>query len=172
MKYSPDLWAEGRRLYEIAGLDINAVAEILKVHPRTVYTHIRQEQWSRQLQVGGTLPLRGVGKGDRKRLTARLFAAFEKQVADLEERITALDGRESDDRDARTLATLAQTLDRLVVLDANLKAEEAAAEDAEEEPDADEFRRDLARRLERLEAARDRDAAGGADGGGDGTPVA
>lgn len=165
MQLPPELWVEGRRLYEDLGLSVAVIAERLGVTTRPVYTHAKLEQWVRPLDYTGALSLNHVGPLQRKRMIARLYGAFERQVRDLEARLTALDGREADDRDARTLATLAQTLDRLVALDASITAQPADGSDdpeRDEEPDIDEFRRDLARRLETIRDARHRDPAAGA----------
>ncbi|AXS39953.1 hypothetical protein [Breoghania sp. L-A4] len=166
MEYPSELWAEARRLFEVEGQDVAVIAEMLDVHPTTVYGRARQEQWSRPLNYRGKRPLTGVGTARRRRMTARLFAAFERQVRDMEARLAGLDGREADDRDARTLATLAQTLDRLVGLDASINAPDDG-EAPDDEPDIDAFRRDLARRLEAIRSASHRGPAGEPEPGGD-----
>ena len=164
MKYPLEVWEEARRLYENEGQDVMTIARRLEVSRDAVYLHAKTEQWVRPLDYLGRLSLSGVGPQQRKRMIARLYGAFERQVRDLEARLTALDGREADDRDARTLATLAQTLDRLVALDASITAKPAGEADdpeGDEEPDIDEFRRDLARRLETIRDRRHRGAAAG-----------
>lgn len=190
MALSVEEWAEGRRLFE-AGVPTAMIAEQLGVVPATVHTRARNGDWKRPLDWEALGRGMATGGGRRKRMVARLYSAFEKQVLDLEARMADLDGREADDRDARTLATLAQTLDRLVTLDtgakpgtrasqsdsSQMKITEKAGGDktgpdktgGEEEPDIDEFRRDLARRLEALGAGRHREASGQPEPAPDGT---
>ncbi len=165
-KVSVEQWRAARKLYEDQGQDVAEIADKLKIDPRTVYSRAKMEQWLRPLDFHGSLPLRGVNSAQRRRMTARLFAAFERQVRDMEARLAALDGREADDRDARTLATLAQTLDRLVGLDASLKAPDDGGS-TDDEPDIDEFRRDLARRLETIRPQNHRKSAGKPEPRGD-----
>ncbi|MDQ0506567.1 hypothetical protein [Xanthobacter agilis] len=95
----------------------------------------------------------------RTRLLARLWRAAERQVADIEARVENAAPREGGgapprlaadaEKDARALALIARTVRELV----------AAEDDAADKPrkdaddtvrDLDEFRRELARRLERL----------------------
>ncbi len=88
-------------------------------------------------------------RGDRESLIARLWGAAERQVRDIETRL-AMTGQPSSDRerDARTLAVLVRTLRELSQFDA---AREPPCEDDDLGPrDIDEFRRDLARRMDAL----------------------
>ncbi|PTW57667.1 hypothetical protein C8N35_110146 [Breoghania corrubedonensis] len=111
----------------------------------------------------------------RAKLVGRLYRAFERQVGELEERLGArlkarADGEGEpvdtafDDRDARLLSTLAQTLSRLVTLDAAWSGGDASgravAADQEGDGNLDEFRRSLAQRLEALIESPDRGVAG------------
>jgi hypothetical protein len=76
------------------------------------------------------------------RMIARLYRAFERQVADIETRL-AVPGARSDEKDARALGTLARTLETLIALD-----RDAGAQRDEPEPkDSDHLRAELARRI-------------------------
>jgi hypothetical protein len=76
------------------------------------------------------------------RMIARLYRAFERQVADIETRL-ALPGARTDEKDARALGTLARTLETLIALD-----RDAGAQRDEPEPkDSDQLRAELARRI-------------------------
>jgi hypothetical protein len=75
-------------------------------------------------------------------MIARLYRAFERQVADIETRL-AVPGARSDEKDARALGTLARTLETLIALD-----RDAGAQRDEPEPkDSDQLRAELARRI-------------------------
>lgn len=107
------------------------------------------------------------GESPRVRLLKRLWRAAERQVADIEARAKRFDPAEGEappraaadaEKDARALALLARTLRELVAAeeDATVKPEKDADDTVR---DLDEFRRELARRLERLredEAAPDK----------------
>ncbi|MFG1478623.1 hypothetical protein V5F53_08120 [Xanthobacter sp. V4C-4] len=91
----------------------------------------------------------------RARLLARLWRAAERQVEEIETRTRRVAGAEGTSRapadsekDARALALIARTLRELVA------AEDDAAKPAKDADDTvrdlDEFRRELARRLERM----------------------
>lgn len=83
---------------------------------------------------------------DRARLVTRLFVVVDRQIGEIEARL----GRPgdlagpADEKDARTLAALARTLELLIGL------EKQAAPAETTEVDIDAFREDLARRIEGL----------------------
>jgi len=90
----------------------------------------------------------------RRRLVGRLFAAFERQVGQVEARASA-DGRGPSEAEVKVLGALARTLEVLIELDRSARAEAAADEAAVEgrtEIDADALREEIARRLDRLGA--------------------
>ncbi|WP_454915796.1 hypothetical protein [Xanthobacter sediminis] len=111
-----------------------------------------------------TYPLRP-DEPPRTRLIARLWRAAERQVADIEarmQRAAAEDGASpraaaDAEKDARALALIARTLRELAAAEDD--AATKPAKDADDTVrDLDEFRRELARRLERL---REDDAGAG-----------
>lgn len=185
-RYSDDDLAEARALYEDdAEISQVEICKRLGMTPGTLSYHARTNGWVRP--EGARTHARTGGGDKRARLVARLYRAFERQVGELEARLgerlkeTAEGGaaagepRPFDDRDARLLSTLAQTLHRLVTLDAAWGARGAGAREAgargadmrpdgttDGEPELDEFRRSLAQRLEALIEGGDRSPAGGA----------
>ena len=105
--------------------------------------------------------------GNRVALVGRLWRTAEAQVRDIEERL-ARHGQEPDDRarDARTLAVLVKTMRELLALD-NIRDGAAPPAGSEHDDDAgprdlDEFRRELARRMDAIVAARTEDVPGDA----------
>ena len=110
-------------------------------------------------------------RSDRASLVRQMWRTAEAQVRDIEERLLR-DAQPADERerDARVLAVLAKTLRELAALDqANSDAAARAAlsqsDDADDDPvprDIDEFRRELARRIQAFVASR-----GGAGVAGD-----
>jgi hypothetical protein len=95
-----------------------------------------------------------------KGLGARLYLAIDRKVQEIEMRMrqTENEGRGAADaeRDARTLSALARVYAKLVELDGAAKSAEKRETESKPSParrseDADELRRDLARRLERLD---------------------
>lgn len=113
---------------------------------------------------GATARERRRFSGDRVALVRRIWRTAEAQVRDIEDRLAAA-GQEPPERerDARMLAVLVKTLRELVAIDAALpagkagKVGKAAAEADDDDPvprDIDEFRRELARRIDALVASR------------------
>jgi hypothetical protein len=84
-----------------------------------------------------------------------LWESAERQVADLHARVLA-DEQESDqrERDGRVMSVLVKTLRDLVALDDATRDGHDDADDESDARDIDEFRRQLARRIDALVAAR------------------
>ncbi len=116
---------------------------------------------------GGAKPApmarRRVVMGQRKRalraarisLVARLWRTAERQVRDIETRLaSAAPDPAERERDARVLAVLVKTLRELHAFDgANLRGKvEAESDNDDSVRDLDEFRRELARKIDRLAA--------------------
>ncbi|WP_237355942.1 hypothetical protein [Xanthobacter sp. YC-JY1] len=104
------------------------------------------------------------GKPDRRGLLKRLWRAAERQINEIEDRLArAADPgaapRPEPEKDARALAVLARTLRELTALEAEAKKRRKAKDQDGTVRDLDTFRRELARRLDRLRE------------GGDGTGV-
>lgn len=96
----------------------------------------------------------GPDAAERQQFVARLWRTAMLQVEDIERRLRA-DAQQpaESERDARTLAVLVKTLRELVAFDAavaNDAAKDAMTADDDTDPvprDADELRRELARRI-------------------------
>lgn len=155
-KISEAAWAEVRARYETT---IDPVRDIAKAHG---ITHV--VLWRRAKKLGWTrpdeVPPVPEGAADDK-LLGRLFRAFERQIADLEQRFLTAPGS-IEEKDARTLSVLAKTFETL----AKMRDERGGAvEDAD--VDLDDLRARLAERLAGLGPPRlGAGGADGADGGG------
>lgn len=102
--------------------------------------------------------------GDRVSVVKRLWRTAERQVRDIEDRILR-NQQEPDERerDARTMAMLVKTLRELSTLDVSKggNATDKDTTDDEGPRDIDEFRRELARRMDAFVASR---SGGGVSG--------
>ncbi|MFG1229399.1 terminase gpP N-terminus-related DNA-binding protein [Xanthobacter wiegelii] len=96
------------------------------------------------------------GKPDRRGLLKRLWRAAERQIDEIEGRLArAVDPgdeapRPEPEKDARALAVLARTLRELTALEAETRKRRKAKDQDGTVRDLDTFRRELARRLDRL----------------------
>ncbi len=162
-------WDALRVRYETTRDTVGVIAAEHGVAYDTLWRRARKAGWTRP----GEAPRAPLVDDDGK-LLGRLFRAFERQIADLEQRF--LSGESAvEERDARTLAVLAKTFETLAKL-RDAHAGGGAGEDgsgASEEGghvDLDELRQRLARRLDALLEAEG--VAGIAAAGDDGETVA
>lgn len=102
--------------------------------------------------------------GGRVSLVNRLWRTAERQVRDVESRMCVDQEPEQRDRDARLLAVLVKTVRELRTLDT---AEQEVSENEREPDNLDDFRRDLARKIDGIIAQRG--TAAPRDDGGKGT---
>ena len=99
-----------------------------------------------------------INPGDRRSLIERMMRSAERQVAEIELRVGW--PRHDREKDARMLAVLARAIRELTAVDAlnsDLEREAGKARAANDDPvpeNMDEFRNELARRLEAVIAAR------------------
>jgi hypothetical protein len=96
--------------------------------------------------------------GSRAALVARMWRAAERQVEEIEQRLTAT-GLQVAEREsnARTLAIVVKTMRELAAFDEKAARGKEAKQDDDDDPvpaDIDEFRRELARRMDALVASR------------------
>lgn len=167
-----EAWAEARQLYESGALDADGVVKRFCVAKSTVLRHIQAEGWVRSGDVRGL-----IAAGDTQGLAClvgRLAEAFERQVEAIEleigrARALKLDRAEASqlaERNARTLGSLARTLDVLIDLRGGVRELDPAGRDE------DALRHELAQRLDRLcgEGAV-AGLSGAADGGGTALPA-
>jgi hypothetical protein len=139
-------WAEIRAAYEGSTLTVAAIAEAYGVALAAIRARIRRENWPRRRRsTAGPAERRPAEPLDRTVLVERLFRAIDRQIAEIERRFDGDAPPSLEEKDARTLGALARTLELLIGLE-----RETGRPTDEAEPDLDEFRLDLARRLESL----------------------
>jgi hypothetical protein len=94
----------------------------------------------------------------RAALVKRIWSAAEAQVSDIERRLALLDQEPAErERDARMLAVLVKTLHELVALDEARSGSVKRTEPNDDDlvpRDIDEFRRELARKIDAIIASR------------------
>ncbi len=147
-RYAPQVWEEARRLYEETKLTGGQISARLGVSSSQLRFRAKTGNWVRQKELEAAL--QAAGPGERMTLLARLYRAFERQVSQLEERLGRMLAPDGEgelatladvDRTARTLASLARTLDMLLSLQKSQQAEET------DERNPDDLRAELAKRL-------------------------
>ncbi len=145
-----------RRDYEAGAMPVAAVCAAHAISSPALYRLAARQGWKkrapakprrRRAKPCRTKPRRGT----RAQLIRRLTRAAMKQVADAEKRLTE-GGASAIAEEAKTLAVLVKTLKDLDGLDTARSPARAQATDAGDGDirDLDEFRRDLARRIEAL----------------------
>lgn len=143
-------WQKVREAYEARERAVQEICDAHGIGPTALYRKLREENWPLRNELGA------LRKGSRKKrprgpkredLVDRLYKAFERQMGEFEARLGAAAQAGVDEKDARTLGSLARTLEKLIGLrgenggvDGNLKTE----------VDIERLREELARRLERL----------------------
>ena len=156
--------------FTYSGLSLDRIGDRHGTTAQTIRKYAREGDWVREVP---TVPLRpgrrprppGTPKPTaaqrrKQKLIARLLAALDKGLAQLEARMTLEDGAApvsaaDVERNARSMGKLTQLLQELVALDEEARragGEGSQATEANE--DADELRRVLALRLEQLNRAR------------------
>lgn len=156
---SPD-WAEIARAYRAAERTVAEIAAKYGIAEQTIYRRAKREGWPKRA------PRRAksiaMAKSDPRRrvsLTRRLHTLVDRQIADIEQRRAEFAARgETPDpagaeRDARALASLTRTLEKLTELEH--RAVQAARAQRHDEDNADDIRAELERRLARIAAAAD-----------------
>ncbi len=191
IEVAPALMAEGRRLYETTRLPMDEIAVIMGISNTTLRNRIKQWGWRRQRHDGRSIELllarretipaaesapaaanadpAAATAPDVIDLAARVQTAVERELKAIERLLGVLgpsDGSESE-RMARTLASLARTLREVALL--NGRGEGTATDEPDDDPvprDIDEFRRELARRIEAFVGSRTDDGISREPGGG------
>jgi hypothetical protein len=166
----PPVAQRAREMYA-AGAATRAILAETGLSLHAFYNWLDGRPQKRGPQLAPALPRRKIVRrarispGDRVSLIERMMRSSERQIAEIEKRIgTAQDKGE---QDARMLALIARTMRELTALDAHnrdLMPQPAAEMDNDDNPpdDIDEFRNELARRLNELVARRhDAGSAGG-----------
>lgn len=136
------------------------VAEIMArfgISKSKLYRLVDEGGWPRRIK---RMPTAKEMSGARLALVQRLYRRFERHLKEAEERRAVLGLREADEvseRDARTMAVLARTLEKVIEIDdetagpgAGKKAGKGAAAPLVDEADVERMRAELARRFARL----------------------
>ncbi len=117
------LKADARRHVEGTTLPLREIARRLDIAASTLSRWKAEESWVRPAGAPVRPPFSGNGPGKtasaaarRTRMLGRLYRVFDRQAGDLEAR-AAKPGATTDEKDARTLAVLAKTLETLIALD-------------------------------------------------------
>lgn len=170
---NPD-WAAIEHAYAHDPRKLTEIASDFGVNRQSIQARAKRERWQRA-EKGPAAPAfdahdAGIEPGDlaraeeasgarRTRMVARLFKALEEKMTQLEMRIARSSAAEESaadsEREARALSALAGLYAKLVELDEGECAKGTAKRHSEAAGDADQFREDLARRLERLNRPRD-----------------
>jgi len=143
-------WARG--LFEAGGVPVARIAAELSIEPVQLRYLARRHGWRhparRRARACDGAVLTPPRTPPSQALVGRLFAAFEKQLADLEARRVFTEApTEPAEPDARVLGAMAKTLETLFELDRAVREEGGGAAEGD---DADALRTEIARRLERL----------------------
>ncbi|SDQ88717.1 hypothetical protein [Pseudovibrio sp. Tun.PSC04-5.I4] len=146
-RVSAEVWQTVRRMVEDDAISIADIARKTGLPETTITSKVRREGWLRKWQVAQELA--GAEPEERRRLIARLYKAFEKQVTALETRLKDLTGnRESAanemDVAAKAITSLAKTLDMLIDL------QDAHGVNEQKEGSDDELRQQLSRKIASL----------------------
>jgi hypothetical protein len=183
------LVVEGRRLYECTQTPLGDIAAMMGICRRTLENRIREWNWRRRRVASKPIDLfhamRGAAMaaitadgaadtGDRKPISPQRRAAFAERILDVAEREIAAVGRvldllgPADQAEAMRVAPILAGLSRALREVAALNQTEAAAPDETDDDtvpsDIDEFREEVARRIQRFIDAR-RGRAEGSDSG-------
>jgi len=143
-------WLKIREVYEAGEDTIRAICTVYRIHPATLYKIARAQGW--KLRTNGRLKRANPQKAkqnqpDRQTLIDRLYKAFDRQMGEFEAHSNAAGDDGVTEKDARTLGSLARTLEKLI----ELKQETEGADDNQNKGvDIERLREELARRLERV----------------------
>jgi hypothetical protein len=170
----PEKIAEVRKLYEGTDVPVRDLASICGLGVSTFIKRTRLWGWKpRRLRMQDydaaakeeVESIREAASAastiaENETLIERVRAAVEREIVAIEAVLARVEGarlRSTDaERAARTLATLVKTLREVAALQRDEKAEDQNVDDSEDEfRDLEDFRRELAERLDRLRRERD-----------------
>jgi hypothetical protein len=159
----PEAAQRARQMYA-DGVPVAAILADTKLTLHSFYNWINGRASKKAQPVLLPLPKRRlvrhlrINPGDRRSLVERMMRSAERQVAEIELRVGS--PRHDREKDARMLAVLARAIRELTAVDAlnhELECEAGKKRTRDNDPvpdDMDEFRNELARRLEAVIAAR------------------
>ena len=177
---APELIAEGKRLYEQTLTSMADIAALLGISPRTLECRVREWNWRRRRTSGRPVELLQAVRGAvaavatdpaqpseagsapvspqrRMAIAKRIQGVVERHLAAVEKVLAVLGPDEPAEaaRTARTLAGLSRTLREVAALNEPEQAPPDEADDNSIPGDIDEFRNELARRINALIDARE-----------------
>ncbi len=171
-RHSPEQVALARQMY-LDGAPVAQIRKACEMEQGALYYWLDggPKAGERHLE---PLPRRSAGRkppasrraptGNRAKLVGRLWRAAEAQVREIEARLKRHRQQPDEgERDARSLAVLVKTLRELSALDETKEGTAAKAGTDHDDAgprDIDEFRRELARRMDAIVAARTADPPG------------
>lgn len=171
----PEEIARARALYEGTDIPLRDIAKLLGIDRSTLVRRIKKWGWIprnahlRRLDAAAKagIPLQEmialaapeVATIEKETLIDRVRSAVEREIVAIEAVLSRVEGarlRSADaERAARTLATLVKTLREVAALQRDEKPEDEKGEGSEDEfRDIEEFRTELAERLDRLRRSR------------------
>jgi hypothetical protein len=173
----PEKIAEVRKLYEGTDVPVRDLASICGLGVTTFLRRVELWGWkrrklrmkdydaaaNREVESIREAAVPAIAVAESETLIDRVRAAVEREIVAIEAVLTRVEGarlRSSDaERAARTLATLVKTLREVAALQRDEKPEQTSGEgqdkpDEDEFRDLEEFRSELAERLDRLRRSR------------------
>lgn len=143
-------WQKIREVYEAKQETVKNICEAHGVYAASLYKKAQEENWV--LRNGARLRSRKADTqtengSNRKALIDRLYKAFDYQMREFEAHLTLAGDEGISEKDARTLGSLARTLEKLIEL---RQENEGQNENQNKEVDLERLREELARRLERV----------------------
>jgi hypothetical protein len=170
----PERIAEVRKLYEGTNIPVRDLASICGLGVTTFLKRVKLWGWKprnyrmRDYDAAAQPHLDAIREvaapalaiAENETLIDRVRAAVEREIVAIEAVLTRVEGarlRSADaERAARTLATLVKTLREVAALQRDEKPEQTSGEAEQDEfRDLEEFRAELAERLDRLRQSRD-----------------
>lgn len=169
----PEKIAEVRKLYEGTNVPVRDLASICGLGVTTFLKRVKLWGWKprnyrmrdydaaaqRDIESIREIAAPAIAAAENETLIDRVRAAVEREIVAIEAVLARVEGaklRSTDaERAARTLATLVKTLREVAALQRDEKPEQASGEGEDEFRDLEEFRSELAERLDRLRKSRD-----------------
>lgn len=160
-------WLAIRSAYERGDGTIKALCKMHNINTKMLYEKAKTEHWmmreTRNVR-GASTPeekqtaeeekekaVKDKGSTDKKTLISRLYSVFERQMAEFENNLIDAHDTEVTEKDARTLGSLARTLEKLIELRGEAELDEKIAA---KEVDIDRLREEITSRIERLRQRR------------------
>jgi len=169
----PATIAQVRKLYEGTNVPVRDLASICGLGVTTFLKRVKLWGWKPRnyrmrdydaaaqgdIDAIREVATPAIAMAENETLIDRVRAAVEREVVAIEAVLTRVEGarlRSTDaERAARTLATLVKTLREVAALQRDEKPESENGAEADEFRDLEEFRAELAERLDRLRRSRD-----------------